>query len=409
MDKTQIAQLAEALRSELSATRRDFHMHPELSGQEQRTAGMVADRLRAYGLKVSTGVGGHGVIGLLEGKRDGPVVAWRADMDAVPGVEILEAPYKSCVPGAVHICGHDAHTTIGLGIAQVLSSMREQVAGQVKFIFQPAEETVMGARAVIAAGGLDNPRPEAIFALHIAPLQVGRLGSVSGMVLPGMTAFRIVINNEAPPALIDTCIQSIHSLSTVGFPASAEGLTDFLASMEAGNEALDRFITITCALKQNQRVGDRQVIDGFARTATEELWRQVPGLIHSTLEDVLGKASVAYELAWPEGMSYPATLNDLGLEAELRPVLDGVVGRENVARLKNAFPFNSEDFAFYQQQIPGVMYWLGATNLQRGIISVPHMPGFDIDEACLVTGTQAMANVLLAYLDRRQIGAHPAR
>ena len=101
-------------------------------------------------------------------------------------------------------------------------------------------------------------------------------------------------------------------------------------------------------------------------------------------------------------MSFPATLNHIGLEEELRPVLDSVVGRENVARLKNAFPFNSEDFAFYQQQIPGVMYWLGATNLQRGIISIPHMPGFDIDEECLVIGTKVMANVLLAYLDYHQ-------
>jgi len=402
MKKTQITQLAENLRNELSATRRDFHMHPELSGQEQRTAGIVADKLREYGLKVSTGVGGHGVIGLLEGKRDGPVVAWRADMDAVPGDEILDAPYKSCVPGVIHICGHDAHTTVGLGIAQVLSSMRDQVAGQVKFIFQPAEETVVGARAIIDAGGLENPRPSAIFALHIAPLQVGRLGSVSGMVLPGMTAFRIVIKNEATPSLIDTCLQSIRSLSTVGFPSSAEGLTDFLDSMEAGSEVLDRFIVIYCSLNQDQRVENRQVIEGFARTANEELWRQVPGLIRSKLDDVLGKASVDYELEWPERMSFPAALNHIGLEEELRPVLDSVVGRENVARLKNAFPFNSEDFAFYQQQIPGVMYWLGATNLQRGIISVPHMPGFDIDEECLVIGTKVMANVLLAYLDYHQ-------
>lgn len=402
MKKTQITQLAENLRDELSVTRRNFHMHPELSGQEKCTAGIVADKLREYGLKVSTGVGGHGVIGLLEGKRDGPVVAWRADMDAVPGDEILDVPYRSCVPGVIHICGHDAHTTVGLGIAQVLSSMRDQIAGQVKFIFQPAEETVVGARAIIDAGGLENPRPGAIFALHIAPLQVGRLGSVSGMVLPGMTAFRIVIKNEATPPLIDTCLQSIRLLSTVGFPSSAEGLTDFLDSMETGSEVLDRFIVIYCSLIQDQYVENRQVIEGFARTANEDLWRQVPGLIRSKLDNVLGKASVDYELEWPERMSFPATVNHIGLEEDLRPVLDRVVGRENVVRLKNAFPFNSEDFAFYQQQIPGVMYWLGATNLQRGIISVPHMPGFDIDEECLVIGTKVMANVLLAYLDNHQ-------
>ena len=219
------------------------------------------------------------------------------------------------------------------------------------------------------------------------------------MVLPGMTNFRVVIKNAAAPPLIETCLQSIRSVSTVGFPSSAEGLTEFLDSMEAGSEVLDRFIVIYCWPNQEQSVENRQVIDGVARTATEELWGQVPGLIRSKLGDALGKASVTYELEWPERMSFPAALNDTGLELELRPVLDSVVGRENVARLKNAFPFNSEDFAFYQQQIPGVMYWLGATNLQKGIISIPHMPGFDIDEECLVIGTEAMANVLLAYLD----------
>lgn len=397
MKQTQIAQLAEALRDELSATRRDFHMHPELSGQEQRTAGIVAEKLREYGLKVSTGVGGYGVIGLLEGRRAGPVVAWRADMDAVPGDEMLEAPYKSRVPGVVHICGHDAHTTIGLGLAQVLSAMRDQVAGQVKFIFQPAEETVTGARAIIDAGGLADPRPGAILALHIAPLPVGRVGSVSGMVLPGMTAFRIVLKNAATPSQIDACLQAIRSLSTVNFPSSATGLTDFLDAMEAGSEALDRFIVISCSLNQAQGVG---AIEGVARVANAGLWRQLPGLLRSSLEAVLGAADV--ELEWPERPSFPDTLNPGGLEAELRPVLECVLGRENIARLKHAFPFNSEDFAFYQQLLPGVMFWLGATNLQRGIVSVPHLPGFDIDEECLVTGVKAMAQVLLAYLE-----AHP--
>ena len=399
MKQTQIAQLAEALRDELSATRRDFHMHPELAGLEQRTAGIVAEKLREYGLKVSTGVGGYGVIGLLEGRREGPVVAWRADMDAVPGDEMLDAPYKSRVPGVVHICGHDAHTTIGLGLAQVLSAMRDQVAGQVKFIFQPAEETVTGARAIIEAGGLEAPRPGAIFALHIAPLPVGRVGSVSGMVLPGMTAFRIVLKNAATPSQIDACLQAIRSLSTVNFPSSAAGLTDFLDAMEAGSAALDRFIVISCSLNQAQGVG---AIEGVARVANAGLWRQLPGLLRSSLEAALGAAAADVGLEWPERPSFPDTLNHAGLEAELRPVLERVLGRENVAGLKHAFPFNSEDFAFYQQQLPGVMYWLGATHMQRGIISVPHMPGFDIDEECLVTGVKAMAQVLLAYLE-----AHP--
>lgn len=402
MKETMIAALAENLRSELSATRRDFHMHPELSGWEERTANIVAGKLHEFGLEVSTGVGGYGVIGLLKGKFEGPTVAWRADMDAVPGDEILEAPYRSLVQGVVHICGHDAHTTIGLGIAKVLSCMREHISGQIKFIFQPAEETVAGARAIIDGGGLEDPRPSAIFALHISPLQVGRLGSVSGMVLPGMTAFRIKIQGEATPYLLDTCLQSMNSISTENFPSSAEGLMEFLASMEAGNQALDHFIVIYCYLNQDESTENCRVIEGFARTANEEIWSRVPGLIRMKLDDVLGKALLPYELEWPERMTFPATINHIGLEEELLPVLCRVVGTENVAQLKNAFPFNSEDFAYYQQQLPGVMYWLGATNIQRGIVSVPHMPGFDIDEESLVIGTKAMANVLLAFLDNHQ-------
>src|ERR1043166_5442007 len=183
----EIARAAEALRPRLVETRRDFHQHPELSNREERTARVVAERLRALGLdEVRTNVAGHGVVALLKGARPGPVVALRADLDALPINETLDVPYKSLVPGVKHACGHDAHTTIELGVAEILSKMRGQIHGQnpgrVKFLFQPAEEGPPageegGAALMIKEGALDHPRPRAIFGLHTTPeTEAGRIG-----------------------------------------------------------------------------------------------------------------------------------------------------------------------------------------------------------------------------------------
>ncbi len=175
-----VAAAAEALRGQLVATRRDFHMHPELSNREERTARVVAERLRALGLTdIKTGVGKHGVTALLVGGKPGPVVAVRADMDALPIQEVDDRPYKSQTPSVMHACGHDVHTTVELGVAEVLSKMKDEVRGTVKFIFQPAEEGAPageegGAKLMIKEGALDNPRPQAIFGLHTEPnLQAG--------------------------------------------------------------------------------------------------------------------------------------------------------------------------------------------------------------------------------------------
>jgi metal-dependent amidase/aminoacylase/carboxypeptidase family protein len=166
--------------------RHDLHQHPEPSGAEVRTAAIVAGRLLALGLKVTTGVGGHGVVGLLEGGCPGGVVAYRADMDAVRTNLPDPSPFRAQTPGVRHICGHDVHVAVALGVAEALAAVRADLPGSVKFIFQPAEENVQGAKAMLAAGALENPRPAAIFALHTAPLPSGTISCGTGMVLPGV-------------------------------------------------------------------------------------------------------------------------------------------------------------------------------------------------------------------------------
>jgi amidohydrolase len=178
-----IAQAAEGLRAKLIETRRDLHIHPELSNREERTARVIADRLRLLGFdEIRTNVARHGVVALLKGAKPGPVVALRADMDALPINETIDVPYKSVVPGVKHACGHDAHTAIELGVAEVLSKMRGEIKGSVKFLFQPAEEGPPpgeegGATLMIKEGALDNPRPLAIFGLHTTPeTEAGKIG-----------------------------------------------------------------------------------------------------------------------------------------------------------------------------------------------------------------------------------------
>ena len=170
----------EEAREDLIEVRRDIHRHPEASGQEERTAALVADRLRALGLEVETGVGGHGVVGVLRGGQPGPVVAYRADMDAVRDNSPDPVPFRSELPGVRHICGHDIHTTVALGVAVALSAVRDELPGTVKFVFQPAEENIQGAKAMIEDGVLEDPAPSAIFAVHTAPWRSVRSGPWKG-------------------------------------------------------------------------------------------------------------------------------------------------------------------------------------------------------------------------------------
>ena len=179
----QIEQELESVRDELIAFRRDLHQHPEVSGKEERTAGVVAKRLNALGLEVRTGIGGHGVVAILKGAKPGPVVAFRADMDAVFSNAPDPVEFRSRTPGIRHICGHDIHTTVGIALAEGLAGVKNELAGSVVFIFQPAEERALGARAMIEEGALENPRPDAIFGYHTSPYEVGQIATKAGVMM----------------------------------------------------------------------------------------------------------------------------------------------------------------------------------------------------------------------------------
>jgi amidohydrolase len=394
-----IARAAEGLREQLIAQRRDFHMHPELSNREERTARVVAEKLKSLGLTdIRTGVARHGVTALLVGAKPGPVVAVRADMDALPIQETIEVPYKSLNPGVKHACGHDVHTTVELGVAEVLSRMREEIQGTVKFIFQPAEEGPPGgeeggAPLIIKEGAFDNPRPQAIFGLHTEPnVQAGQIGYHSGPAMASSDTFNITIRGKGshgaqPHMGVDAVVvaaECVLALQTIRSRRidPLEPLVITVGTISGGT----RFNVIASEVKMT----------GTMRTHNEQVRERALAMMRETLQNVTAAYGASFELNM--GGSNPVTYNEPSLVEETLPTIRGIVGAENTLVLKPFMP--AEDFAHYQKQVPGFYYFLGVGNRAKGITAGWHTPDFDVDEESLVVGVKVMSNVLLDYLER---------
>ena len=399
-----IATAAEAMRPKLVEQRRDFHMHPELSNREERTSRIVAERLRALGLdEVKTGIAKHGVVALLKGAKPGPVVAVRADMDALPIQETIDVPYKSQIPGVKHACGHDVHTTVQLGVAEILSRMRNEITGAIKFIFQPAEEGAPvgeegGASLMVKEGVLENPRPQAIFGLHVRPnvdkpmIEIGQIGYNIGPAMASSDRFTLRITGKMshgawPHEGIDAIVvaaECINALQTIRSRRidTADPLVITIGKITGGN----RFNIIA----------DKVELEGTVRTLNEEVRQKAFKLMRETLAGITAAYSAKFELKFED--SNPVTYNEPKLAEDTLPTLRRVVGATNVIPLKPVM--GAEDFAFYQQVIPGFYYNLGVGNKAKGISAMLHTAEFDVDEESLVIGVKVMTSVLLDYLDR---------
>jgi len=394
-----IAKAAEALRPWLVEVRRDFHQHPELSNQEVRTSALVAEQLRKFGLEdIRTNVAKHGVVALLKGARPGPVVALRADMDALPINETIDVPYRSLVPGVKHACGHDAHTTIELGVAEILSHMRDQIHGSIKFLFQPAEEMspsneLAGAALMVKEGALENPRPLAIFGLHTTPeMETGLIGYRAGPAQASSDTFSIVIRGKMahgadPHKGIDSvlvaaeCVTALQSIKSRRVDAF-EPVVITVGSIHGGNRP--------------NILADEVSMQGTVRTFSEEVRHQVEQQMRQTLSGITSAYGAKFELDYRRGTS--VVLNDPKLLAATLPSIKRMVGDANVIEAPKRM--GAEDFSFYQQVVPGFFLRLGSGNKGRGITADAHTAEFDIDEDCLVIGVKVMANIALEFLDR---------
>ncbi|HWQ53451.1 MAG TPA: M20 family metallopeptidase [Bryobacteraceae bacterium] len=395
-----VARAAAALEQTLVAQRRDFHQHPELSNREERTARVITEKLRALGFDdVRTGISGHGIVALLKGAKPGPVAAIRTDMDALPIEETLNVPYRSLNKGVKHACGHDVHMTVALGTAELLSRMRSEMTGSVKFIFQPAEEGApegedSGADRMIREGALDNPRPGAIFAFHTDPaLPAGRIGYVPGAMLASSDYVIIKLTGKKvhaamPHQGIDTVVVAAECVTALQTIRSRridplEPLVLTLGSIHGGN--------------RSNIIAEEVVMEGTLRTHSEKVRERAMSLVREIVAGVAASHGAKAEVSWST-RSNPPTVNNTALVEATLPSLRRTLGAENVVLVPPVMA--AEDFAYFQRQIPGAMFWLGVGNTARGITAALHTPDFDADESSLQVGVKAMANAVLDYLDR---------
>ncbi|MGC9348684.1 MAG: M20 metallopeptidase family protein [Anaerolineae bacterium] len=393
---TKALSYVEGMRDRLVAWRRDLHMHPELSGEEERTAALVADHLRRLGLETTTHVGGHGVVGVLGDAQSGETIAYRADMDALPIQDELDKPYRALPLGTKHACGHDAHMAIAMGIAEALLKSGVRLPGAIKFIFQPAEESLDGARAMIEDGVLAAPRPRALLAIHAFPLPAGTLGIRSGLCLAGMDEFKVRFYAPAGnlSALIRRAKCVLEAMSTAKAPTTTTEFDEVLDRMFLDSD-LRQAVFVSCwPLDEGQP--QKAHLLGLVSIADFDRRPHVHAQIRERLDAVVSEMGASYDLN--HTFSNPPLHNDSQLVEAILPQLKEVLGEDRVLEFKAPYPFAHEDLALYTARIPGALIWLGTANRARGIPSLLHTPDYDIDEDALVIGAKAALAAIWSLL-----------
>ena len=385
--------------------RRDIHEHPELSGEEVRTAALVAAHLKSLGMDVTTGVGGHGVVGVLRGGKPGPVVALRADMDALPVAELVDLPFRSVVKstyrgqsvGVMHACGHDNHVAILMGAAEVLAGMKATLPGTVKFIFQPAEEGAPngegGAAPMIRAGVLENPHVDAIFGLHVFPGPLGSVGYRVGPLLAAANSFTLTVRGKqthgaAPWAGADPIV--IGSQIVMGLQTIISRQTD-ITSVPA--------IVTVGAINggiRNNIIPDSVVMIGTIRTFDPVQRTDIFARMKRTAEQIALSSGASAAFVVDSG--YPVTVNDSALTNRMLPTLRWAA-RDAGAGIRPLVT-GAEDFSYFQERVPGVFVMLGVTPKDKDprTVAANHSPLFFADEAALPNGVRTMAALAVEYL-----------
>ena len=377
---------------EVTADRRYLHQHPELAFQEEHTARFVADKLRDLGIEVQTGIARTGVLGLLRGAQPGKTVLLRADMDALPLEELNDVPYRSQQPGAMHACGHDAHTAMLLGVATLLAGRRDELKGTVKFVFQPAEEADGGAEPMIREGVMENPHVDAAFGVHMAQeLPVGAIGLCAGPACAAPDSFVATLKGTGghgarphtcidPVVIAAQCVVALQSLVSREVDPMRQAVVT-VGSLHAGTV--------------NNIIPEEAVMQGTVRTFDEQVRRQlaerIPTLIQGVAAALRGEARVDYLLG------YPTLVNDPAMTELVREVARDVVGPEKVLDREPAMV--GEDMSYFLQRAPGCFFNIGSNNPERGLVYGHHHPRFDIDEESLPIGVAAVASVALRYLN----------
>jgi amidohydrolase len=380
--KEKIEALTHQYCEEIVSWRRHLHTYPELSGQEAETAKFVAQKLREWGLQVSTDVGGHGVVALLYGTEPKKrCVALRAEIDALPIEEANRTLYVSKNKGVMHACGHDVHTANLLGTAKVLSELKEFLVGSVKFIFQPSEEKLpSGARAMIEDGVLVNPKPAAMLAFHVSPeLEVGKIGFHSGEFMASSDEVYLkVIGKGGHAAQLNQTINPLYVAAEILLKLRTLSNSELSTVLNFGNIEGKGATNI---------VPDTVEIAGTLRCFDETQRKELHEKIRLSAAIIATQHSAACQVTIVEG--HPVLINDVSLTDATRELIGHAIGSENCVDVPKRM--GSEDFAYYSHMVPSCLLRLGVGNASKGIVSPIHTPTFDVDEEVFKTSVTAMA------------------
>lgn len=408
--KDKVSLASDKVESKVISWRRDFHEHPELGNNEKRTAEIVAKHLESLGIEVKTGVAKTGVVGILKGGKPGPVVALRADMDALPVIERGDLPFKSKVKtqyegqevGVMHACGHDSHTAMLMGVAEVLAGMKADLKGTVKFLFQPAEEGAPvgeegGAELMIKEGVLENPKVDVVFGLHIwAQTEAGQITYRPGGMMAGVKDMKFTIKGRqahgaSPWASIDPIVvsaQIVNNLQTIvsrNLNVTENAGVVTIGSLHAG-------VRSNIIPEQAEMLGTMRYLSDSDGKLIEERIRQI---VTNTAE---ANGAVA-EIKLPYSSRCPVTFNDLSLTEKMIPSLQRIAGVGNVKVIP---PLTAaEDFSFFQEKVPGLFFFLGGMpkGQDQKTAASHHTPDFFIDESAFKLGVKALAGLTVDYME----------
>lgn len=390
--RKELSRQAEELLPWLIQVRRDFHQYPELGLEEERTSKQIVHYLSEMGIAVQQGIAGTGVVGLIRGKEGGKTVALRADMDALPIEEENKVDYKSKIVGKMHACGHDAHMTIQLGAAYLLQKNRHRLKGNVKLIFQPAEETVGGAKPMIEAGVLENPKVDAIFGLHMAPdLPVGQIALKYGQMNASSDTLKLtIIGEEAHGAYPHLGKDAILIAAQV-----IVGLQSIISrNVDPRQSACISLGVIKGGTQGNILAREVELI-GTIRTLDPQVRQMVLTRVEEVVRHVTTAFGGDYRLQLEAG--YTSLINNTELVDLVRQNASIYLNKENIS-IDPLPSLGVEDFAFFAEQVPAVFYRLGCRNEEKGIIYPLHHPCFDIDEQCLKIGALLQVENVLTFL-----------
>ncbi|MEM8857810.1 MAG: amidohydrolase [Chloroflexota bacterium] len=370
--------------------RRDFHRHPELGFKEERTSRIVAQRLNELGMEVQTGVGQTGVVGLLDGDLPGPTVLLRFDMDALPITEDTGLEFSSENPGVMHACGHDGHMSMGLGLARIMARHRDKIAGTLKFVFQPAEEGLGGAFAMIADGVLENPKPDVALAMHLwNKVPYGQAWVTNGPAMSASSRFELKITGRgghgaSPHETVDPILASAHVITA-------------LQSIVSRNVDPQESVVISVGMIEGGTtynvIPESVMIKGSVRSFSNEIHRKVYRRILETASSVA--AGFGCTVALETVVIVAAVVNDDGVSEQVRQSAQKVLGPENVLDRKE---MASEDMGYMLEEVPGCYFFIGSANHEAGQNFPHHHPRFDFDERAMMNGIAVMGTAIASYV-----------